>query len=117
MDSTHQSSSVLSSIVRDPHVQALLHKETSTERAASREDAKLQQLVLDSNTALYHGYNSEVTRLSFTLELLKTKAKNKWTDSSLNEHLKYLKDVLPVGNLEPLPKMVQIFLGHLGSLN
>ena len=31
MDSTQQSSSVLSSIVRDPHVQALLCKETSTE--------------------------------------------------------------------------------------
>ena len=38
VDSTQQSSSVLSSIVRDPHVQALLRKETSTERAASREE-------------------------------------------------------------------------------
>ena len=39
MDSMQQSSSILSSIVRDPHVQALLRKETSTERAASREEA------------------------------------------------------------------------------
>ena len=76
MDSTQQSSSVLSSIVRDPHVQALLRKETSTERAASREEAKLEQLVVDSNTPLYDGCNPEVTRLSFTLQLLKTKAKN-----------------------------------------
>ena len=101
MDSTQQSSSVLSSIVRDPHVQALLRKETSTERAASREEAKLEQLVVDSNTPLYDGCNPEVTRLSFTLQLLKTKAKNKWTDTSLDEHLKYLKDVLPAGNLCP----------------
>ena len=72
MDSTQQSSSVLSSIVQDPHVQALLHKETSTERAASREEAKLEQLVVDSNSPLYDGCNPEVTRLSFTLQLLKT---------------------------------------------
>ena len=39
--------------------------------------------------------------MSFTLQLLKTKAKNKWTDTSLDEHLKYLKDVLPAGNLCP----------------
>ena len=39
--------------------------------------------------------------MSFTLQLLKMKAKNKWTDTSLNEHLKYLKDVLPAGNLCP----------------
>ena len=84
MDSTPQISSVLSSIVRGPHVQALLHKETSTERAASREEAKLQQLVVDSNTPLYHGYNPEVPHLSFTLELLKAKAKNKWTNTGLD---------------------------------
>ena len=97
MDSTQQSSSVLSSIVWDPHVQALLRKETSIERANSREEAKLEQLVVDSNTPLYDGCNPEVTRLSFTLQVLKTKAKNKWTDTSLDEHLKCLKDVLPAG--------------------
>ena len=41
MDSTQQSPFVLSSVVRDPHVQALLRKETSTESTASREEAKL----------------------------------------------------------------------------
>ena len=101
MDTMPQSSSVLSSIVRDPNVQALLRKETSTERVASREEAKLEQLAVDSNTPLYDGSNPEVTRLSFMLQLLKTKAKNKWTDTSLDEHLKYLKDVLPEGNLCP----------------
>ena len=36
------------------------------------------------------------------LELLKTKAKNKWTDKRLDEHLKYLHNkVLPAGNLCP----------------
>ena len=62
---------------------------------------KLEQLVVDSNTPLYDGCNPEVTRLNFTLQVLKTKAKNKWTDTSLDEHLKYLKDVLPTGNLCP----------------
>ena len=60
------------------------------------------QLEVDSRTPLYDGCNPEVTRLSFTLELLKTKAKNKWTDKSLDEHLKYLHNkVLPTGNLCP----------------
>jgi hypothetical protein len=36
---TSQTLSLLSSIVRDPHVQNLLCKETSTDRAASREEA------------------------------------------------------------------------------
>ena len=61
--------------MRDPHVQERLRKETTTDRGASREGAKLQQLVVDSNTPLYHGCDPEVTRLSFTLELLKMKAK------------------------------------------
>src|SRR5215216_4294019 len=78
VDSTPQSLLVLSSIVRDPHVQALLRKETSTKIGASREEANLQQLVVDSNTPLYDGCNPKVTGLSFTLQLLKTKAKNKW---------------------------------------
>ena len=57
--------------------------------------------MVDSNTPLYDGCNPEVTRFIFTLQLLKTKAKNKWTDTSLDENLKYLKDVLPAGNLCP----------------
>ena len=65
--------------MRDPHVRDLLRKETNTDSAAFREEAKLEQLVLDSNTPLYDGCDPEVTRLSFTLKLLKTKAKtNGW---------------------------------------
>ena len=97
---TPPSSSLLSSAMRDPHVRDLLCKKTTSDRAASREEAKLAQLEVDSRTPLYDGCDPEVTRLSFTLELLKTKAKNKWTDKSLDEHLKYLHNkVLPAGNL------------------
>ena len=39
---TPQPSSLLSSIVRDPHVRDLLRKNTSSDRAASREEAKLE---------------------------------------------------------------------------
>jgi hypothetical protein len=61
--------------MRDPHVSDLLRKKTTSERASSREEAKLAQLEVDSMTPLYAGCDPEVTRLSFTLELLKTKAK------------------------------------------
>ena len=51
---------------------------------------------------MYDGCNPEVTRLSFTLELLKTKTKTKWTNKSLDEHLKLLHNkCLPAGNLCP----------------
>ena len=66
---------LLSVVVRDLHVRDLLRRSTTTERAASREEAKLVQLEVDSRTPLYDGCDPEVTRLSFTLELLKTKAK------------------------------------------
>ena len=72
---TPPSLSLLSSAMRDPHVRDLLRKKTTSDRAASREEAKLAQLEVDSMTPLYDGCNNpEVTRLSFTLELLKMKA-------------------------------------------
>ena len=67
--------SLLSSAMRDPHVRDLLRKKTTSDRADSREEAKLAQLDVDLMTPLYDGCNPEVTRLSFTLELLKMKAK------------------------------------------
>ena len=69
------SSSLLSSALQDPHVRDLLRKKTTSDRAASREEAKLAQLEVDSMTPLYDACNPEVTRLSFTQELLKTKEK------------------------------------------
>jgi hypothetical protein len=41
--------------VRDPHVQALLLKQSSSARAAAREKAKLVQLETDAITPLYEG--------------------------------------------------------------
>ena len=58
VDSIQQSSLVLSSIMLDPHVQAFLRKEMSTERATSGEEAKLEQLVVDLTTPLYDGLQS-----------------------------------------------------------
>ena len=80
-DCTPQSSTLLSSVMQDPHVRDLLRKSTTSERATSREEAKLAQLEVDSKTPLYDDCDHEVARLSFTLQLLKTKAKNKWTDT------------------------------------
>jgi hypothetical protein len=76
-DMPQPSSSLLSSAMRDPHVRDLLRKKMTSERASSREEAKPAQLEVDSMTPLYAGCDLEVTRLSFMLELLKTKAKNK----------------------------------------
>ena len=88
--------------MQDPHVRYLLRKSTTSERAASGEGAKLVQLEVDSKTPLYDGCDPEVICFRFTLELLNTKAKNKWTDKSLDEHLKFLHNkVLPAGNLCP----------------
>jgi len=82
---TPQSSTLLSAVVQDPHVRDLLRKSTTSERAASREEAKLEQLEVDSRTPLYDGCDPEVTRVSFTLELLKTKAKkNGQTKASMS---------------------------------
>ena len=93
---------VLSAVVQDQQVRYLLRKSTTSERAASREEAKLAQLEVDSRTPLYDGCDPEVTRLSFTLELLKKKANNKWIDKSLDKHLKFLHNkVLPAGHLCP----------------
>ena len=64
---TPPSSSLLSSAMRDPHVRDLLRKKTTSDRAASREEAKLAQLEVDSRTPLYDGCDPEVPHLSFTL--------------------------------------------------
>ena len=45
---TPPSSSLLSSAMRDLHVRDLLRKKTTSDRAASREEAKLAQLEVDS---------------------------------------------------------------------
>src|SRR4051812_21283787 len=93
---------LLSSVVQDPHVRHFLRQSTTTDRAASREEAKLVQLEVDLKTPLYDGCDPEVTRFSFMLKLLKMRDKNKWTDKILDGHLKYLNSKgLPAGNLCP----------------
>jgi hypothetical protein len=73
----------------------------TTERAASREIAKLAQLSADSVTPLYPSCDPGHTRLSVTLKLLDIKAKYKCNDASLSANLKYLNQVFPNNNLLP----------------
>ena len=61
-------------MVQNPHVQELLRKKTSNEKAASRETTKLAQLEKDSITPLYPGCDPARTRLNGTLTLLNIKA-------------------------------------------
>ena len=49
----------LTSIICDPHLQELLIKVTSNDRAAAREKAKLGQLEIDSDTPLYPSFRPE----------------------------------------------------------
>ena len=79
-------STLLTSVVRDPHVQELLLRKSSN---AGREKAKLAQLEIDSNTLLYAGCGPEDTRLKVMLMAVQMKAKHKWTDASFDENLKF----------------------------
>ncbi|KAM0881967.1 hypothetical protein ACQ4PT_032598 [Festuca glaucescens] len=57
-------------LVQDPHVHALLLKQTSNARATAREKAKLGQLEIDAATPLYEGCRPKDTRLNVTLMAL-----------------------------------------------
>ena len=56
----------LISALRDSHVQDLLLKEMSNDRAAAREKAKLAQIEIDGVTPLFPGCRPEDTRLHVT---------------------------------------------------
>ena len=92
---------LLTSALRDPHVQELLLKETSNARAAAREKAKLAQMEIDGMTPLYPGCRPEDTRLNVTLKGLEMKAEHKWTDVSFNANMEFWHDRLPQGNTLP----------------
>lgn len=92
---------LLASAVRDPHLKELLLKKTTNCRSASIEQAKLAQLEVDSNTPLYPGCGSEDSRLKVALDVLKMKAKHKWTDVSVDASLQYWQSKLPEGNSCP----------------
>ena len=91
----------LTSFLQDPHLQELLVRPTSNNRAAAREKSKLGQLEIDSNTPLYPGCRPEDTRLKVSLDVLQMKVKHHWTDASVDANLLYWKDVLPEKNTCP----------------
>ena len=91
----------LLSALRDSHVQDLLLKETSNDRAAAREKAKLAQMKIDGMTPLFPGCRPEDTRLHVTLDALKMKTQNKHTDKSFDKFMKFWHDRLPEGNTLP----------------
>ena len=90
-----QESSLLASMVGNPHYKELFWKKTSTERAASKETAKLAQLEKDAKTPLYVGCNPKHTRLDVTLNLLDLKAQFKCNDVFFDKQLEYLSWGLP----------------------
>ena len=94
---------LLTSVVRDPHVQELLLNKTTTDpRAADRRKSKLAQLEIDSNTPLYDpGRGPEESRLRVALDILQMKAKHKWTDVSFDDNMEFQHDLLPKGNKCP----------------
>ncbi|KAK1618557.1 hypothetical protein QYE76_024074 [Lolium multiflorum] len=91
----------LISALRDSHVQDLLLQETSNDRVAARERAKLSQMEKDGMTPIFPGCRPQDTRLHVTLDYLQMKTQNKWTDSSFSKNLKFWHDRLPEGNTLP----------------
>jgi hypothetical protein len=96
---------MLTSALRDPHVQELLRKEMSNDKAAAREKAKLAQMEKDRVTPLYPWCRPEDTHLNVTLKALEMKAKHKWTDVSFNANMEFRHDRLPKGN--KLPRSIE----------
>jgi hypothetical protein len=95
----------LTSALRDPHVQELLLKEMSNDKAAAREKAKLAQMEKDRVNPLYPWCRPEDTRLNVTLKALEMKAEHKWTDASFNANMEFWHDRLPKGN--KLPRSIE----------
>ncbi|KAK1653348.1 hypothetical protein QYE76_071153 [Lolium multiflorum] len=91
----------LISALRDSHVQDLLLQETSNDRVAARERAKLSQMEKDGMIPIFPGCRPQDTRLHVTLDYLQMKTQNKWTDSSFSKNLKFWHDRLPEGNTLP----------------
>jgi hypothetical protein len=92
---------LLTSALREPHVQELLLKETSSAKAAAREKAKLAQMENYGVTPLYHCCWPEDTHLSVMLKTLEMKVEHKWTDVSFNANMEFWHDRLPRGNTLP----------------
>jgi hypothetical protein len=80
---------MLTSALRDPHVQELLLKEMSNDKAAAIEKAKLAQMEKDRVTPLYPWCRPEDTRLNAMLKALEMKVEHKWTDVSFNANMEF----------------------------
>jgi hypothetical protein len=91
---------LLTSALRDPHVQELLLKERSNAKAAAREKDKLEQMEKDGKI-LYPGCRPGDTCLNVTLKALEMKVQHKWTDFSFDDNLEYWHEKLPEGNTLP----------------
>ncbi|KAK1609032.1 hypothetical protein QYE76_032705 [Lolium multiflorum] len=88
----------LASVVRDPHLQDLLLEKMK----GAKRKSKLEKLEIDSNTPLYDsGRGLGESRLRVALDVLQMKAKHGWTDTSVDDILEYVKDLLPAGNTCP----------------
>jgi hypothetical protein len=87
--------------LQDPHVQELLLKETSNDKAAAREKDKLEQMEKDGKTLLYPGCQPGDTCLNVTLKALEMKVQHKWTDVSFDDNLEYWYEKLPERNTLP----------------
>ncbi|KAK1605086.1 hypothetical protein QYE76_028759 [Lolium multiflorum] len=88
----------LASVVREPHLQDLLLEKTK----GAKRKSKLEPLEIASNTPLYDsGRGLGESRLRVALDVLQMKAKHGWTDTSVDDILEYVKDLLPAGNTCP----------------
>ena len=61
---------LLTTYLKDPHLQELLLRPMSNDRSAAREKSKLGQLEIDSDTPLYPGCRPEDSRLNVALDVL-----------------------------------------------
>lgn len=87
----------LTEMLHDVHMAEQVVQDSEDER----EIAKFKKLLKDSQTPLYPNCDTEHTRLSVTLELLRIKARHNCPDASFDETLSYLADVFPKDNMLP----------------
>ena len=85
----------MADMVNDPHMRNQIEKEKADAITAKSASEKYETLLADSREGLYPGCDPEVTRLSFSLELLRIKAANNSTDKSLDDQLAYLCKIMP----------------------
>jgi hypothetical protein len=86
---------MVADMVGDPNMRKQIEKEKDSASASKREKARYESLLKDSKSPLYPGCEEEHTRLLFVLQMLRIKAANNSTDTSLDQQLKYPCKVMP----------------------